>query len=478
MPAKKKGKKGKKDEAPPPEPSEFDDMTIDALRQQIAELRPRLDRAQMDRNQVQLDRDTLQTFYDITRREVSDLDLKVMSKDREMEVAEDNHRVEVRVYSQKVKHLEYEHTITLKAIEGETEGMLKEEGSEHAGREAAMRAAKDALKMEKREKEFEHATEITETKLQHEKNLSKLSAEFAANLELLRDRYEKRLERLRASLELRRKVEIHELEERKNLHVNDLIRSHEASFAEIKKYYNEITKDNLKSIKKFKAQIAELHRSQAANQKLTMDIAQENKKLTEPLAIATAEVAALRADLRDAEKDRMSLANAKARLQTLEKDIRLLAEEHERLSGMYSDMERERAALYERFEETIEAVKKRSEFRNLLLEKRLADLQADYEARQTTLSEVLVAANLDPGALAMVGERLDRMLDDRNRMIRDLQYSVARVTKAHNDALRVYESKLHELGVAAEETGFAPLMTATSVGPAGLVAAPTFPRAA
>ena len=58
------------------------------------------------------------------------------------------------------------------------------------------------------------------------------------------------------------------------------------------------------------------------------------------------------------------------------------------MSGMYSDMERERAALYERFEETIEAVKKRSEFRNLLLEKRLADLQADYEARQTTLSEV------------------------------------------------------------------------------------------
>lgn len=301
--------------------------------------------------------------------------------------------------------------------------------------------------------------------------------QYEANLHEIETKYQARYQKLIEDLELKLKVEVHELEERKNLHVNDLIRSHEASFAEIKKYYNEITKDNLKSIKKFKAQIAELHRSQAANQKLTMDIAQENKKLTEPLALATAEVAALRADLRDAEKDRMSLANAKARLQTLEKDIRMLAEEHERLSGMYSDMERERAALYERFEETIEAVKKRSDFRNLLLEKKLADLQADYEARQTTLSEVLVAANLDPGALAMVGERLDRLLDDRNRMIRDLQYSVARVTKAHNDALRVYESKLYELGVAAEETGFAPLLTATSVGPAGLVAAPTFPTA-
>ena len=47
-------------------------------------------------------------------------------------------------------------------------------------------------------------------------------------------------------------VEVHELEERKNLHVNDLVKSHEASFSEIKKYYNDITKDNLKSIKKFK----------------------------------------------------------------------------------------------------------------------------------------------------------------------------------------------------------------------------------
>jgi hypothetical protein len=54
----KKGKKGKKskDEAPPPEPSEFDALTIDALKAQIAELKPRVERAQLDRNQVQLDR--------------------------------------------------------------------------------------------------------------------------------------------------------------------------------------------------------------------------------------------------------------------------------------------------------------------------------------------------------------------------------------------------------------------------------------
>ncbi len=82
-----------------------------------------------------------------------------------MEVSEDNHRVEVRVYSQKVKHLEYEHSISLKTIAGETTTLLEDETTDHGAREASMRIAKDALKMEKKEKEFEHAAEIQEMKL-------------------------------------------------------------------------------------------------------------------------------------------------------------------------------------------------------------------------------------------------------------------------------------------------------------------------
>jgi hypothetical protein len=74
--------------------------------------------------------------------------------------------------------------------------------------------------------------------------------------------------------------------------------------------------------------------------------------------------------------------------QSLEKDIRLLSEEHQRMAAEYEEVEKEKATLYERFEETIEAVKKRSDFRNLLLEKKLSDLQADFDARQATLNEV------------------------------------------------------------------------------------------
>ena len=55
------------------------------------------------------------------------------------------------------------------------------------------------------------------------------------------------------------------------------------------------------------------------------------------------------------------------------------------------------------------------------------------------------------------------------QIIKALQYDVAKVSKAHNDLIRVYEAKLTEFGIPVDELGFRPLVTNTSTGPAGLV---------
>ena len=75
----------------------------------------------------------------------------------------------------------------------------------------------------------------------------------------------------------------------------------------------------------------------------------------------------------------------------------------------------------------------------------------------------------------MIADKLEEVLGSRNSMIRDLQYSIARVAKAHNDVLRVYEAKLQELGVdPMDATAALPVASTTSTGPAGLVAKPKF----
>ena len=68
-----------------------------------------------------------------------------------------------------------------------------------------------------------------------------------------------------------------------------------------------------------------------------------------------------------------------------------------------------------------------------------------------------------------VNAKLEEVLDNKNQVIKALKYDVAKVSKAHNDLIRVNEAKLAEFGIPAEELGFRPLVTNTGKGPAGLV---------
>merc|ERR1719486_732787 len=130
-----------------------------------------------------------------------------------------------------------------------------------------MRTKEDELQRDKRTLK----KEIKEMELAHEDVVRQL-------------KYEKKMKILRDDLEIRRKQEIHEIEERKNTHINELMKKHERAFAEIKNYYNDITHNNLDLIRTLKEDVAEMKKKETANEKLMYEIAQENKRLSEPLA--------------------------------------------------------------------------------------------------------------------------------------------------------------------------------------------------
>ena len=80
-----------------------------------------------------------------------ELELAITAKDREMELLEDNHRVELRVYQQKVKHLEYEHKNNIKSIIQDGTKLLEVEQSTHEDKERELLRIKEQLKFEQME---------------------------------------------------------------------------------------------------------------------------------------------------------------------------------------------------------------------------------------------------------------------------------------------------------------------------------------
>lgn len=416
--------------------------------------------------------DTVQNFYDITRGELRDYELSILAKDREMEMMDDNHRVEVKVYEQKVKHLEYEHRQGMGRISEGEGARLEEEEKEHMTREAELREAKRELRRRIRERERADEAEVEELSAKHEKAVSLARRDLSRRLDDLRMQYEDRLGSVRAELELRHKVEVHEVEERKNQHIRDLMSNHDRDFGKVRMFYNHVTKKNLKTIQELTKQIEGLQEKQVASQALMVDISQENRRLANPLTAAAAEVAGLRSDLRDADKDRLTLRNARSRLKRVQAELGGTRRRKRELERSFGVLEAERDGLYDGFEETVRAVQGRAEYRNVLLEEKLAGLQADFEKKTAMLRDAMGAAELDPGMMAALGSHVNEALETKAEEARRLQLAVAHVSKAHNDAVRVLRTRAAELGVDTSDVEAPLLPAATSVAPAGLVARP------
>ena len=159
-----------------------------------------------------------------------------------MQKLEEDHRTEIKVYMQKVKHLEYEHENECQKNRIQAQDAMKEEKKFHVENEKHMLADKKKEKDEIDGEDRTNQVDIASKEKEHDVNLKDLEDTLNQQRTNLIDTYERKMIQLREELELREKVDIHEIEERKNQHINDLMQAHESAFKEMKEYYNDITK--------------------------------------------------------------------------------------------------------------------------------------------------------------------------------------------------------------------------------------------
>ena len=194
--------------------------------------------------------------------------------------------------------------------------------------------------------------------------------------------------------------------------------------------------------------VADMKRKEAQNEKLMTEIAQENKRLSEPLQRALKEVELQRHQLANYDKDKTSLSQTKMRLTQTDKRLRNLqwcvtgfsprgegtvewsrelrdwlrgestsspqastdqrlrhvcvCRDHEVMEQRFGQVQKERDELYGKFEASIYDVQQKSGLKNLLLERKLSTLGEQLEKKEAQLGEVLAASNLDPGTLSQV----------------------------------------------------------------------------
>merc|ERR550537_1730239 len=149
----------------------------------------------------------------------------------------------------------------------------------------------------------------------------------------------------------------------------------------------------------------------------------------------------------------MALRNLKARSAQLEERTKEAKQDYRGTEDKFRKQEKERDDLHRRFHKGVKEIRRKAEFKNVVLDKKLEMITRTFNEKQAQLSEVLQAAKLDPQVVANVTKKLEQVLGSKNRLIKDLQYQVHQCTKAYNDTIRVYESKLPVHGIPGAGTG-------------------------
>lgn len=103
----------------------------------------------------------------------------------------------------------------------------------------------------------------------------------------------------------------------------------------------------------------------------------------------------------------------------------------------------ERDQLKENFGETMLEVQQKIGLKNVLLERKLCQLQKEYERLEMIFSEVLKVTGLEPQDLCV---KVEKYLREKNERIDNLEYEVARLTKTYEDLLKAYELQVEKFG--------------------------------
>ncbi|XP_055912077.1 dynein regulatory complex subunit 4 [Eupeodes corollae] len=466
----KKGKKGKKG------PNLIDGvdtstMNRDQLEAFALRLKAEMEREREERNFFQLERDKIRTFWEIAREQLEEARAQIHNKDREVQEAQEKAENEIRHVIQQMKHLQYENSTKIGEVRAEAMTQLKLAQEEHVRQEQELLDDKRELKNLLREKDETTDLQLQQLKMKNNEEICQVTERFEAEARDMVRLHQEKMQQLRHDMEIKYHMEMFEVEERKDTQIQKLNEAHDAAFNDMKNYYNDITLNNLSLISSLKEEMEELRKQSERSERLYSETLSENKKLVEPLSKARSELVDMRRKLEHYDRDRHQLSRLKTRNVNAEKQLTQLKWESEALILRNDTLVEEREKLKSKFEEVVVELQQKTSLRNVILERKIAQLENDAEKREALLNETFAASGLSPDNMK---QKIDSLLKVKNNTIQELHYELARVCKAHDDLLATYEAKLVQFGIPRDELGFEPLRTAGKIkfgsGPAGLVA--------
>ncbi|XP_005741737.1 growth arrest-specific protein 8-like [Pundamilia nyererei] len=417
-----------------------DEMSKEQLEEHIMRLREELDREREERNYFQLERDKIHSFWEITVRKQKEVDSELQKVEKDVEENEARHQLDVKVYKQKIKHLQHEHLNDIAELNADSlaSNELMEKEQEHLEEELRKTITRVDIqeinfKHTKKELELKHGEELTTRSDHLEKQLAEITASF-----------EMKVQALKQDLDNIWKSEISDSENHWNSHIAALKQDHDETYRSAEEFVI-IMKTDTDTLTELKGEINEAKKKQKSMKLEVVTVLKENKHLAELISKIKEENDEIAKKLRHSSGNKDVIGNIKR------KKLKDLKAEHEVLEQKFSELQLERDELRKAFTEIVEKAQHNGDIENMAVEKKLQALTESLEETEAQLSAVLSASNMDQTALSRVIKKTEAHIDSKNTAIKTLQHKINQISMVRKHLLLHTEVKAKALGVPVEE---------------------------
>jgi hypothetical protein len=213
-----------------------------ALRPQAASLRE-------EARRVGADKERLNAAWATLAQHISERKREVLSAEEDLSEQAALHAARVAVQKQQLRELLAANAAAAAGSRGEALRASRAAARGFTESERELKADRRDLSAVLKEMEAGHEDLVRILKADNGKAATTLRFQFESQARQLAALYEDKMARCREEINAQRAREVAAVEKRKDAHVAALLASHEAAFADIKAYFNEITHSNLDLIK-------------------------------------------------------------------------------------------------------------------------------------------------------------------------------------------------------------------------------------
>ncbi|KAG7231823.1 hypothetical protein INR49_010286 [Caranx melampygus] len=404
-----------------------EEMSKDQLEEHIVRLREELDREREERSYFQLERDKIQSFWEISKRNLEESRAELRSREREREEAEERHRVEITVYKQKLKHVLLEQHGAVSELKTDAVASALLIQNQQTCSELKLRGGVQDMEAELRERTLQSQNCIKELKLKQQVELMELSNDYARRLREVEVKYHKKMQAVVEAEGRKRRAELNEMEDRMKSRLVTLREEHEREMRGAEEFHCAAQSKVLTEQRSLKEQLSELQQQQTRADRELAAAQQENSRLRRCLQGAEQQLPELRRRLQDHEQTKAKMVRSRAELKVMEKELRDLTVEHELLLQAFHKVEQERDELLRRQAEAIVEVQRRSGLQELLLQRKVEALRESLEKKEAQLCAALSSTNTNTdGAQQHAANTLQEILESKHGTISSLQDELLR----------------------------------------------------